>query len=240
VTKPLRLICVDLAAPPLFDKAAPDGTRRGYEPSAARTVADKLGRPVQWVITSWSDMIPAVNDGRGDAIWCGQGITPERAALVDFTIPYALFDESLLVRAGSEITSPADLAGKRVGAIAGSTNMTLAKTFSGVTTIAFEGTDDVFGDMIAALRDGDVDGFVDDDVALVPVGDEPDLHVAFTIATRNRWGVAVAKGNDELRTQLDAALAASISDGTLHDVWRQWMPNLEFPLGEGIHAGGTW
>ena len=79
MTKPLRLICVDLAAPPLFDKAAPDGTRRGYEPSAARTVADKLGRPVQWVITSWSDMIPAVNDGRGDAIWCGQGITPERA-----------------------------------------------------------------------------------------------------------------------------------------------------------------
>lgn len=240
MNQPLRLICVDLSAPPLFDKASPDGTRRGYEPSAAETVANKLGRPVEWVITSWGDMIPAVNDGRGDAIWCGQGITAERAALVDFTTPYALFDESLLVRAGSEISSPADLAGKRVGAIEGSTNMALVKTFPGVSAIAFEGTDDVFGDMIAALRGGHIDGFVDDDVALVPVGDEPDLHVAFTVATRNRWGVAVAKGNDELRAQLDAALGESIRDGSLARVWAQWMPNLAFPLQEGVHTGGAW
>jgi ABC-type amino acid transport substrate-binding protein len=237
VNQPLRLICVDLSAPPLFDKAAPDGTRRGYEPSAAETVADKLGRPVEWVITSWGDMIPAVNDGRGDAIWCGQGITPERAALVDFTTPYAMFDESLLVRAGSEIASPADLVGKRVGAIHGSTNMTLVKTFPGAIAVAFEGTDDVFGDMIAALRAGEIDGFVDDDVALVPVGDEPDLHVAFTIATRNRWGVAVAKGNDELRTKLDAALAESIRDGSLERAWGRWMPNLAFPLHDDVAAG---
>ncbi len=114
MTQPLRLICVDLSAPPLFDKADPDGTRRGYEPSAAETIAAKLGRPVEWVVTSWGDMIPAVNDGRGDAIWCGQGITDERAALVDFTDPYAVFDESLLVRADTEITTAADLAGRRV------------------------------------------------------------------------------------------------------------------------------
>jgi ABC-type amino acid transport substrate-binding protein len=84
--------------------------------------------------------------------------------------------------------------------------------------------------MIAALRAGHVDGFVDDDVALVPVGDEPDLKVAFTIATRNRWGIAVAKGNDALRGELDAALQESIVDGSLERVWQRWMPNLDFPL----------
>jgi polar amino acid transport system substrate-binding protein len=230
VTQPLRLICVDLSAPPLFDKADPDGTRRGYEPSAAETIAAKLGRPVEWVVTSWGDMIPAVNDGRGDAIWCGQGITDERAALVDFTDPYAVFDESLLVRADTEITTAADLAGRRVGAIAGSTNMALAETFPGVVPVAFEGTDDVFGDMIAALRAGTIDGLVDDDVALVPVGDEPDLKIAFTIATRNRWGVAVAKGNHGLREEINAAMRASVADGSLERAWTQWMPNLTFPL----------
>ena len=230
MTQPLRLICVDLSAPPLFDKADPDGTRRGYEPSAAETIAAKLGRPVEWVVTSWGDMIPAVNDGRGDAIWCGQGITDERAALVDFTDPYAVFDESLLVRADTEITTAADLAGRRVGAIAGSTNMALAETFPGVVPVAFEGTDDVFGDMIAALRAGTIDGLVDDDVALVPVGDEPDLKIAFTIATRNRWGVAVAKGNHGLREEINAAMRASVADGSLERAWTQWMPNLTFPL----------
>lgn len=230
MTQPLRLICVDLSAPPLFDKADADGTRRGYEPSAAETIAAKLGRPVEWVVTSWGDMIPAVNEGRGDAIWCGQGITDERAALVDFTDPYAVFDESLLVRADTEITTAADLAGRRVGAIAGSTNMALAETFPGVVPVAFEGTDDVFGDMIAALRAGTIDGLVDDDVALVPVGDEPDLKIAFTIATRNRWGVAVAKGNHGLREEINAAMRASVADGSLERAWTQWMPNLTFPL----------
>jgi polar amino acid transport system substrate-binding protein len=237
VNQPLRLICVDLSAPPLFDKADPDGTRRGYEPAAAETVAAKLGRPVEWVITSWSDMIPAVNEGRGDAIWCGQGITAERAALVDFTDPYAVFDESLLIRTDTSITTAAELAGKRVGAIAGSTNMALASTFPGAVTVPFEGTDDVFGDMIAALRAGSIDGFVDDDVALVPVADEPDLKIAFTIATRNRWGVAVAKGNDALRDDINAALRASIADGSLERVWRSWIPNLAFPLQDDVHAG---
>jgi polar amino acid transport system substrate-binding protein len=235
--KPLRLICVDLPAPPLFDKAALDGTRSGYEPSAAEAVAAKLGRSVQWVITTWSDMIPAVNDGRGDAIWCGQGITEARAAVVDFTRPYAIFDESVLVRSDEGIAGPSDLTGVRVAAIAGSTNMALAETFPGAVTVAFDGaTDDVFGDMVSALRAGDVDAVVDDDVALVPLGDQTDLKVAFTVATRNRWGVAVAKGNEELRNELDAALQETIDDGSLERVWNRWMPGLPFPLHDEIQA----
>jgi polar amino acid transport system substrate-binding protein len=238
VNQPLRLICVDVPAPPLFDKAAPDGTRSGYEPPAAEAAAAKMGRTVQWVITTWSDMIPAVNDGRGDAIWCGQGITEARAAVVDFTRPYAIFDESVLVRADAMVSDPADLTGLRVAAIAGSTNMALAETFPGAITVAFDGaTDDVFGDMVSALRAGEVDAVVDDDVALVPLGDQIDLKVAFTVATRNRWGVAVAKGNHELRIELDAALRQAIADGSLERAWKRWMPDLPYPLHDDVHGG---
>ncbi|AQA06395.1 amino acid ABC transporter substrate-binding protein [Mycobacterium sp. MS1601] len=226
----LRLACVDLSAPPLFEKADANGVRVGYEPSAAETVAAKMGRTVEWVITTWDDMIPAVNEGRADAVWCGQGITEERAALVEFTEPYAVFDESALVRADSRVTRPEDLAGLKVGAIAVSTNMTLVQTFPGAVAVPFGGSADVFGDMIGALRRGEVDAIVDDDVALVPVGDEPDLKVAFTVATRNKWGVGVAKGNFALRDELNAALAAAVADGTLGQVWKVWMPDLVFPL----------
>jgi polar amino acid transport system substrate-binding protein len=61
--------------------------------------------------------------------------------------------------------------------------------------------------------------------------------VAFTVATRNRWGVAVAKGNHELCIELDAALQEAIADGTLERAWRQWMPDLPFPLHDDIRAG---
>lgn len=227
----LRLICMDSHAPPLFEKS-PDGvSRRGYEPEAAALVAGELGRELRWVFRPWGEFVPALNAGDGDAIWCGQGITSERRRLVDFTRPYAVFDESVVVRSGEGIGSAADLAGRRVAAIAGSTNMALAETFDGAERVPFDGSSsDVFGEMVAALRAGEVDAVVDDDVVMVPLDDEEDLELAFTVPTRNAWGVAVAKDNPGMRELLDGALAALIEDGRLEEAWRRWMPRLEFPL----------
>lgn len=234
--QPLRLACIDAEAPPLFSLMRPDGVRPGYEPAAAALVAAELGRPLEWACVPWNDMIPSAQRHDVDGVWCGQGITASRLEQVDFTRPYAVFDESVLVRRGSGITTAADLAGRRVGAIAGSTNMTLAQTFDGAECVPFGGqTDDVFAEMLDALRSGDVDAVVDDDVALVPLGDHPDFETAFTVRTGNRWGIAVAKDRPELLAALDGALAAVIADGRLEAAWREWMPTLEFP--RALHDG---
>jgi polar amino acid transport system substrate-binding protein len=227
----LRLACLDAEAPPLFGKS-PDGVvRDGYEPAAAALVAAQMGRTLEWVMVPWSDMIPAVQRHDADAVWCGQSIIPSRQELVDFTRPYGVFHEGLLVRAGAGITSPQDCAGKRIGAIAGSTNMALAETFPGAVTVAFGGaTDDVFGEMLAALESGAVDGVVDDDVVFVPLDSDPRFELAFTVRTGNRWGIGVAKDRPDLREEIDAALAAIIADGRLRAVWQAWMPSLEFPF----------
>ena len=229
--EPLRLVCIDADAMPLFGKSR-GGVRDGYEPAAAALVADSLGRPLQWVFKPWVEMVPAVDAGKGDAIWCGQGITAERRRLVDFTRPYAVFDESLLVRTGSGIDSPGKLAGKRIGAIAGSTNMALAETFEGAELVPFGGeSDDVFGEMIDALRAGEVDGVVDDDVAFLALADDPGLEIAFTVPTRNEWGVAVSKARPEMRYALDGALTEVIRDGRLASCWESWLPGLTYPFG---------
>jgi polar amino acid transport system substrate-binding protein len=133
-----RVICIDADAPPLFSHSVA-GVRRGYEPDAAALVADVLGRRLTWVFRPWGEMIPALDRGEGDAIWCGQGITAERRARVDFTRPYAVFDESVLVRSGEGLEAASDLRGRRVAAIAGSTNMALATTFAGAVTVPFDG-----------------------------------------------------------------------------------------------------
>ncbi len=230
MTAQLRVICVDADAPPLFSKAA-GGVRPGYEPDVAALVAERLGRELRWVMLPWPEMIPALVAGEGDAILCGQAITAERRRVVDFTNPYAVFDESVLVRAGGAITGPGDLRGRRVGALANSTNMALAETFDGAVTVAFDGTsDDVLGVMIEAVRSGEVDALVDDDVALLPAAAEPGLEIAFTVPTRNAWGMAVAKDRPDLRRELDAALAAAIGDGALAAAWNRWLRPLEFPF----------
>lgn len=233
----IRFACIDSEAAPLFDKSTDGGiTRTGYEPEAAHLVADTLGRKLEWVVVPWDDMIPAVIRGDADAVWCGQGIIPSRQAQVDFTRPYAVFNESVLVRAGDPATSPGDLDGYKVAAIEGSANMVLAETFAGAQLVPFGPTDDVFGDMIQAVRDGSVDAMVDDDVVTVPLGDAPEFDVAFTAQTRNPWGVGVAKGNVPMLELLDSALSQVIADGSLAEVWARWMPHLPFPA-ETLAAG---
>lgn len=228
----LTLACIDSEAPPLFN-ASPDGVHRtGYEPEAAALVAGEIGREVDWLITSWTEMIPKVQAGEADAVWCGQGITADRQAQVDFTIPYAIFNETVLVRKDDPARTPEDLNGYRVAAIAHSTNMALAETFPGILPVPFGASDDVFADMLDALRKGTVDAVVDDDVVTVPLGADPDFAIAFTEPTGNRWGVGVAKGNSELLQQLNNALETVIADGRLEAIWTKWMPDLAFPLNQ--------
>ena len=129
-----------------------------------------------------------------------RSITNYRRTLADFTRPYAVFNESLVTRIESDVSSPEECAGLRIGAIANSTNMALTETFPGVIPVPFDGsTDDVYADMIAATRSGEVDGFVDDDVVMIVLDADPELRLAFTVETRNQWGIAVRHGEDELR-----------------------------------------
>ena len=114
-----------------------DTAGRATSPPSAELLADELGRELEWVRVPWNDMVPAARRGDADAVLCGQGITPSRQELMDFTRPYAVFHEGVLVRRGEPIHSAADLAGRRVAAIEHSTNMALAETFEGAVPVPF-------------------------------------------------------------------------------------------------------
>ena len=223
----LTLCCSDMAAPPLF-WTEDGGERHGYEPAAAGAVADALGLELRWIFRQWADFARSLADGECDGIWCGSAITPERERRFLYTRPYAVFDEAVVVRAGEAVAGPGDLAGRRVGAIAGSTNLALAQTFPGAECVPFDGvTDDVFGDMLRALAGGEVDAVVDDDVAFIGIERTwPGIRLAFTVPTQNPWGCALRLGDEELKGMLDEG----IEEAALDRVWRCWLPSLPYPL----------
>lgn len=226
----LRLACINSEAAPLFNLSVDGGaTRTGYEPDIAAAIVSRLRARLEWVVLPWDDMIPAVLSGRADAVLCGQGIIPARQDLVDFSRPYAVFNESVLVRAGDPARSPDDLAGYRVAAIEGSANMLLAESFPQVEIVPFASSADVFGDMIEAVRSGSVDAMVDDDVVTVPLGDEPEFDLAFTVETRNQWGIGVSKVRGDLLEEIDGALSDTICSGEAATIWTHWMPQLPVP-----------
>lgn len=220
----LTLCCSSLDSGRIFS-TDPDGTRHGYEVEVAEGVAAGAGLELRWIFRQWSEFDAALGAGECDAIWCGCAVTPERAERYSFTAPYAVFNESVVVRPDSEIAGAADLRGRRVLAIEGSTNMALAQTFAGAEVVPFAAdTDDVLGDMLAMLRGGEVDAVVDDDVCFIEP--DPTLRVAFTVPTRNAWAGACRKGEDELVERLDGALA----ELDLHSIWERWLAALPYPF----------
>jgi polar amino acid transport system substrate-binding protein len=229
--KTLLIACADLDARPLF-WTDPQRQRHGYEPAVADAVARYAGFAVEWKFFNWADFTPSLENRVVDAIWCGCAITPERAQHVLFSQPYAVFNESVLVRAGTNVIGPDELLGQRVGAIAGSTNMALAADWPGCELVAFDGqSDNVFLDMIEALRAGNLDAVVDDEPAFGGILEDPTFQIAFTVATRNRWGVAMRHEDRRLKASIDGALAELTKNGELATIWEQWLPELPFPDG---------
>ena len=173
-------------------------------------MAAALGLELHWIFRQWADFARALADGECDGIWCGSAITPERERRFLYTRPYAVFDESVVVRAGDAVCAPSDLRGRRVGAIAGSTNMALAETFPGVECVPFDGvSDDVFGDMLRALQTGEVDAVVDDDVAFIGIERTiPDIRVAFTVARATAGAARCGSATRSSSDVLDHGIAA--------------------------------
>jgi len=225
----LTLACADLDARPLFWTDS-DHQRFGYEPAIAAAVAATLGLELRWRFLRWSEFIPALADEQVDAIWCGCAITPERELKFLFSRPYAIFNESVLVRREDNIHSPDHLRGRRVGAIADSTNMLLAKTWPDCRRVAFDGaSDDVFADMVNALRRGEIDAVVDDEPAFGGLLNDPDLSLGFTIATGNRWGAAMRPVSSRLKVALDSALDSLIRADKVRQIWKDWLGYIEYP-----------
>jgi polar amino acid transport system substrate-binding protein len=225
----LTLCCADMDARPLF-WTLPDGGRDGYEPGAAALVAERLELGLEWLFRRWDGFRPALEAGEADAIWCGFAITDERRRVFAYSRPYAAFDEGVLVADGSPVRCAGDLRGRRIGAIAGSTNMRLAETLGAAELVGFDGSsDDVFAEMIHAVSEGAIDAMVDDMPAFGGVLERGAFRIAHVAHTENEWGAACRLGDVETVSLIDRGLEAAIGDGSLAAEWGRWFPDAAVP-----------
>lgn len=226
----LNIVASDFDARPMSYLTA-DGQRTGYEPELARAICKQLGLTPIWHNLPMAEFYTAMATGNYDVVWFNQANTPERQQWVTFTQPYGLFDESVLVKASSPASSPADLAGQRVGGLADSTNIALVKDFPGAIAVPYPGSDNVLPEMLAALRAGEIDALIDDElVLLVAEAEDPTLRMAFSLPTQAPFSIGVANDRPELSEKLDNALSDVIADGTLAQLWQTWIPGKPCPL----------
>lgn len=110
---------VSLDFPPLGYRDA-DNNPVGYDVEYCQDMANALGVTANIVETPSADRIPSLLSNRVDVSIAGATITLERAKVVAFSIPYAIFEDAILVKKDSPIQSFEDLKGKAVGLTRGS------------------------------------------------------------------------------------------------------------------------
>jgi polar amino acid transport system substrate-binding protein len=146
-------IAIDLAIPPFGmsdDKMQPTGS----DVDVARLLAKDLGVELEIVTTTGPTRIPMLQTNKADLVISTLSITPERAKVIDFSLPYADHPSVVAGLKGTPISKMSDLDGKKVAVVRGTTQDTdLTQQAKGAQLVRYE--DDAT--MALAFASGQVD-----------------------------------------------------------------------------------
>ena len=192
----------------------------GFDVELMEAVAEASGREAAFQDTSFDTIFTYLAQGKFDAIASAATITPEREKTVDFTNPYYLSEQAILVKEGSEVDSVEALKGITVGAQKGTTGEEFVseKADAGELRSYPSGPD-----AVNALNAGTVDAVVIDiPVAENAVEATSGLEVSAAIPTEENYGFAVAQGETELLEELNEGLSEVEEDGTYAKIYEKW------------------
>jgi ABC-type amino acid transport substrate-binding protein len=200
------------------------GLIEGFEADLARAIAEKLlGAPdrIDFFQVTDEQRLPALQSDRVDMVLSQITITRDRAEQVDFSIPYYVTREAILVPKGSSIKSFDDLKGKRIAVTAGSISLrrmraclpSLPDATLVVTPLSFGG--------LETVAKGEADAASNDLINLTMMqraSDRPDQYDVIDIGDRfdqKPFGVAVKKGRQSLVDLLNQAIKTLKANGEI-------------------------
>ena len=201
----------------------------GWEYDAVNEIAKRLNAKVDWKLSSWDTMISAVRNGQFDVGMDGITINDKRKKQVDFSNPYMVSQQFMLVRADeNRFKTPQEFKanGKLlVGAQPGTTNFYVAvyNVLDGdeknKRIILFE----TFGAIVQALKANDIDMVLMDATSSRGyIGANPGSfkNVGGPLGTEE-FGFIFTPGSD-LVAPFNAALASMKNDGFLEKLNQKW------------------
>ncbi|AJG20719.1 substrate-binding periplasmic protein [Cupriavidus basilensis] len=195
----------------------------GYDVQVARFVAKYLGIPMRLDRLEFKGILPGLQTGRFDIVFSNVNITPERAAIFDYSIPYSRSAVVVVVRDGvTDVKSFKDLKGKRVGAIAGASDgeipaRELEKQYGEFAIFkGYAGYAEMFTDLAVARLDAII---APDTSAANLLRQRPGVASIVREPYRIRYvGAPMPKGSAELKAKVDAAIREMKKNGLL-DKW---------------------
>lgn len=193
----------------------------GIDMEVMQLICDKLGYEMKIEDMEFDTIIASVQSDKAQVGAAGMTVTEDRLLEVNFSDTYAKAKQVIIVPEDSDIQSPDDLNGKKIGVQLGTTG-DLHVTWD-IEDGVYEGTTvEQYQNgvtAVQALNTGKVDAVVIDvEPARVFVSQNEGLVILEAEYIEEEYAFAIAKDNTELLQQINDTLAEITESGELQDI----------------------
>ena len=215
-----KLIMATNAAFPPYEMTTDDGGYAGIDVEIATAIAQKLGLELEILDMDFDAALLAVNQGKSDIVMAGVTVNEDRKLVMDFTDSYSTGIQKVIVKEDSDVTMD-NLGEKMIGAQRGTTGYIYA---SDTPDNGGYGEDHVNAydngaTAVQALLNGQVDAVIIDGApAAEYVKANPGLKLLDGDWALEDYAIGCDKGNTQLVTAINAALAELTTEGTIQKI----------------------
>lgn len=202
------------------------GFVEGFDVDLARYIAKSIlgdENKVEFKQVTPANRILALNSGEVDMIIATMSVTKQRAEVVDFSRPYYIAGQAILVPKSSKIKSMTDLNGKRVIVIFGSTaEKQLRLIAPDADILGFK----TYTSGYSALKQGRADAMTSDDTILMGFAMmDNSLKLLPTRYSKELYAVAFKKGqqSERLKSRVDFVIEDMQKTGKLNQLKAKWI-----------------
>lgn len=202
---------------PPFASQNSAGEMEGFDVDIANALCEELGMTCEIVVQGWDGLIPSLVEGKFDVIVNSMSITEERLKSVDFSEKYYSNYLTALAKADSGVTMD-NLQSKTIGVQRSTISADWAETELGsrADVKLYDTQTAIYEDLAA----GRIDAVVSDYLPLVDwAKDKPEYAIiGDPINIGDEIGVAIAKGREEMRDKISAAIKSLRENGKYAEI----------------------
>lgn len=207
-------------APYIFPDPKDPSRLIGFEVDLADAIARELGVMAKQSQNAWDSLVPGLLRGDYDIAMNGIEITAQREQEVLFSIPYYIYTEQLVVRREeAKIRDISDLKGKKVGTLSGTVAQDILMDLGNVEVKIYSGQVEPYEDLALGRLDAVL---LDLPIAAYYGKPNPKLRYAGTPVGEGFYGIAVRKGDSDLRDEINSAIRKLLASGEIRKIYEKW------------------
>ncbi|MBF6137921.1 glutamate ABC transporter substrate-binding protein [Nocardia otitidiscaviarum] len=200
------------------------GTLSGFDVGIAREIArDLLGDPekIEYRILGSADREQALAEHTVDVVVKTMTITCERRQRVSFSTSYLQAHQRVLTVRDTGIGGLADLAGRRVCVVGGTTSLDRIRRQQPAASLL---TVPSWADCLVVLQQRQVDAISTDDTILAGLAvQDPLTVVTGEDLSTEQYGIGIPKDRDDLVRFVNGTLERIRGDGTWDRLYQRWL-----------------